>query len=103
MFEAMLENATRVCGAKFGTLWLRDGEGLRAAALHGAPATWVDRIAQKPVFRPGPRAPIARVLEHRRAVQVADLRAERAYAEGDPIVVQTATSPASARCLECRC
>ena len=90
VFEAMLENATRVCGAKFGTLWLRDGEGLRAAALHGAPATWVDRIAQKPVFRPGPRAPIARVLEHRRAVQVADLRAERAYAEGDPIVVQTA-------------
>ena len=90
VFEAMLENATRICGAKFGTLWLRDGDGLRAAALHGAPATWVDRIAQKPVFRPGPRAPIARVLEHRRAVQVADLRAERAYVEGDPIVVQTA-------------
>jgi GAF domain-containing protein len=90
VFQTMLENATRVCGAKFGTLWLRDGEGLRAAALHGAPATWVDWIAQKPVFRPGPRAPIARVLEHRRAVQVADLRAERAYAEGDPIVVQTA-------------
>ena len=37
VFEAMLENATRVCGAKFGTLWLRDGEGLRAAELHGAP------------------------------------------------------------------
>ena len=90
VFQTMLENATRVCGAKFGTLWLRDGEGLRAAAVHGAPATWVDWIAQKPVFRPGPRAPIARVLEHRRAVQVADLRAERAYAEGDPIVVQTA-------------
>ena len=90
VFEAMLANATRICGAKFGTLWLRDGDGLRAAALHGAPPAWADQIAQKPVFRPGPHAPIARVLEHRQAVQVADLRAERAYAERDPIVVKTA-------------
>src|SRR5262249_22928273 len=90
VFKAILENATRICGAKFGTLWLRDTDGLRAAALHGAPPAWADQIAQKPVFRPGPHAPIARVLEHRQAVQVADLRAERAYAEGDPIVVHTA-------------
>jgi GAF domain-containing protein len=90
VFKAILENATRICGAKFGTLWLRDGDGLRAAALHGAPPAWADQIAQKPVFRPGPHAPIARVLKHRQAVQVADLRAERAYAEGDPIVVHTA-------------
>ena len=26
VFEAMLANATRLCGAKFGTLYLCDGE-----------------------------------------------------------------------------
>ena len=90
VFKAVLENATRICGAKFGTLWLCDGLGLRAAALHGAPAAWADRIAQTPRFRPGPHAPITQVLERRQAIQVADLRAERAYIESDPIVVHTA-------------
>ncbi len=90
VFKTILENATGICGAKFGTLWLRDGDGVRAAALYGAPPAWADQIAQKPVFRPSPHAPIARALEHRQTVQVADLRAERAYAEGDPIVVHTA-------------
>ena len=90
VFKAVLENATRICGAKFGTLWLCDGLGLRAAALHGAPAAWADRIAQTPRFRPGPHAPITQVLERRQAIQIADLRAERAYIESDPIVVHTA-------------
>ena len=47
VFQTMLENATRICGAAFGTLWLRDGDGLRAAALHGAPPAWADQISQK--------------------------------------------------------
>src|SRR5262249_40427480 len=38
VFDAMLRNAVRICGAKFGNLWLREGDALRAVALHGAPA-----------------------------------------------------------------
>src|SRR6516162_4977419 len=37
VFPTILENATRICGAKFGTLYLRDGDSFRAAAFHNAP------------------------------------------------------------------
>src|SRR5262249_46261098 len=37
VFDAMLANATRLCEAKFGTLYLRDGDGFHAASLHNAP------------------------------------------------------------------
>ena len=29
VFQAMLEKATRICGARFGTLWLCEEDGLR--------------------------------------------------------------------------
>ena len=34
-FSAMLANATRICEAKFGMLYLRDGDAFRAVAVHG--------------------------------------------------------------------
>ena len=37
VFQAILENATRICEAKFGNLWLLERDGFRLAALHGAP------------------------------------------------------------------
>ena len=38
IFDAMLENAVKLCDAKFGTLYLRERDGLRAVALHGVPS-----------------------------------------------------------------
>ena len=38
VFDAMLANATRICGAKFGTLWLIEGDRSLAAATHDAAA-----------------------------------------------------------------
>ena len=61
VFDAMLENATRICEAKFGTLWLREGEGMRAAALHGAPPAWAERFGS--LYRPGLNAPMRRILD----------------------------------------
>src|SRR5262249_45028161 len=37
VFQAMLASATRICEAKFGTLWLCEGDAFRAVALHNAP------------------------------------------------------------------
>ena len=36
VFEAMLENAVRICGANFGNLWLREGDAFRIGAMYGA-------------------------------------------------------------------
>src|SRR5262249_12954506 len=37
VFESMLENATRICGASFGSMLLREGDLLRRVAVHNAP------------------------------------------------------------------
>jgi GAF domain-containing protein len=87
VFQSMLGNATRICDAKFGTMWIREADGMRAAALHGAPPAWSDKFGS--VYRPGPDAPLRRVLDNHETVHVPDLRAMAAYSGGDPVVVDT--------------
>ena len=40
VFATMLENAVRICAAKFGTLYLKEGDGFRAAVTHNAPPAY---------------------------------------------------------------
>jgi hypothetical protein len=47
VFETILANATRLCEATYGTLWLCEGDTLHAAALHGAsglPDAWLAEL-----------------------------------------------------------
>jgi two-component system, NtrC family, sensor kinase len=46
VFQSMLENATRICEAKFGTLYLRDADAYRAVAIHNAPPAYECRGTQ---------------------------------------------------------
>src|SRR5262245_29394579 len=51
VFETALANATKLCEASYGAMWLREGEGFRTAALHGAlPAAYVDQLQSGAVF-----------------------------------------------------
>ena len=78
VFEAMLENAVRICGAKFGNLWLREGDGFRAAAMHNAPAALAEERRRAPVIYPtSPRHVLRRVAKTRKTVQVPDLLADK--------------------------
>ena len=86
VFEAILENATRICEAKFGTLWLAEGDGLRAVALYNAPPAFAD-VRRETLVRPNPKTAVGRVLISKQPIQVADLAADAAYAEGDPLRV----------------
>ena len=54
VFKAMLENATRVCASKFGTMYLREGDAFRTVAMYGAPPAYEEARMREPVFRPGP-------------------------------------------------
>jgi transcriptional regulator with GAF, ATPase, and Fis domain len=56
VFQAMLENATRLCEASYGAMWLCEGDGLRTAALHGAlQAPYLEQWRAGTVIRPPPR------------------------------------------------
>jgi class 3 adenylate cyclase/putative methionine-R-sulfoxide reductase with GAF domain len=73
VFEAMLANATRLCGAKFGVLYRSEGDAFRAVALHGAPLAFVEERRRNPVFRPHPGLALGRAVATKRAVQIADV------------------------------
>ena len=73
VFNAMLENATRICGAKFGTLFLREGDVFRIVSMHGAPKTYVEERQRDPIIRPAPATALERALATKRPVQIADI------------------------------
>jgi len=86
VFQAMLENAMRICEATFGNLLLADGESLRSAVRHNYPAEYLDMYKAGPL-RPGPHTGLGRLMATKRVVHIADLKADQAYAEGDPLRV----------------
>jgi class 3 adenylate cyclase/DNA-binding FrmR family transcriptional regulator len=81
VFEAMLENAVRICGATFGNLWLREGDGFRVGATRGAPTAYVDYLRSQDVFHPDPRVGLGQVLRTKEAFQVADVAAAPTHGE----------------------
>jgi two-component system, NtrC family, sensor kinase len=84
VFEAMLENATRICEAKFGNLLLYEGDAFRVAAMHGAPQAWDELRRREPVIRLTPKNPLGRVAATRQLQHIADFRMEEGYLEGEP-------------------
>jgi GAF domain-containing protein/DNA-binding response OmpR family regulator len=88
VFDAMLVNATRLCEAKFGNLFLCEGEDFRLVALHGAPAAWAEWWRRQPVIRPGPGTGLGRIAKTKKVVHIADLTKEQAYFDRDPLFVR---------------
>jgi hypothetical protein len=50
----MLANATRICQAKFGVLWVAEDDGFRSVATHGLPPAHVEERRREPLIRPHP-------------------------------------------------
>jgi GAF domain-containing protein len=87
VFGSILANATRLCEAKFATLWLCERGGFRSVALHNAPPAFAHQQAREPVIHPGFATALGRVATTKQVAQIADVKADRAYREGDPVAV----------------
>ncbi len=80
VFQAMLENAVRICGAKFGNVYRWDGDALRLAGTHNTPPALAELRRQSP-FRPSPKTPLGRVIATNAVVHVVDATTEPTYIE----------------------
>ncbi len=86
VFQSLLENATRVCGAKFGSMLILEGDIVRQVAHYNVPPAYADMFGAR-TFRPHPKGGAGQVIRTKQVAHIADLRTSPAYLEGDPIIV----------------
>ncbi len=87
VFQAMLENATRICEAKFGTLQLRENGAFRVAAMHNPPPAYAEARRRNPLIVPSAQNALGRVIATKRPVHIADYTQEPAYRLRDPLAL----------------
>src|SRR5262249_27165553 len=76
VFESMLENATRICGASFGSMLLREGDRLRRVAVHNAPPRFAEFHEKTPVVDYRMTNVLTRIWTTKKAIHIADLQVE---------------------------
>jgi two-component system, NtrC family, sensor kinase len=86
VFRKMLENATRVCGANFGTMVLYEGDLVRRAALYNVPPEFA-ALQKTQTWRPHPESGLSKIARTKQVTHVDDLRTQGPYLQGDPMVV----------------
>jgi GAF domain-containing protein len=84
VFDAILENATRLCDAHMGHLRLYDGENVQTVAQRGVSAEFARFLIERGPFRPAPSGVYARMNAERRPIQIADRRDSPNYRDGHP-------------------
>src|SRR5262249_26677558 len=88
VFEAILENATRICAGRLANLFLysKHEHAFRLAAQRNAPAAYAERWAKNPVLKIGenPRNPLDRLAKTKRLVAIPDLMVEPGYSNREP-------------------
>src|SRR5262249_26730093 len=87
VFETMLENATRLCAAKFGNLYLCEGDAFRTIAMHNVPPAFAEARKREPVFRPGPGGMLYRVARSKTPVHIPDVFEDEGYIARQPMFV----------------
>jgi signal transduction histidine kinase/HAMP domain-containing protein len=75
VFKTMLENATRICEAAFGSMLLREGARFRRVAIHNAPSAFAE-FSKKEPFVPDTGQDFNRLLATKQVFQIADAAAD---------------------------
>ena len=73
VFKEMLEKATQICGASFGTLLLFEGNAFRRVAAHNAPHEYVQFADREPFIRLDRARSLDRLTKTKKPVQIADM------------------------------
>jgi signal transduction histidine kinase len=98
VFRKMLENATRICDAKFGMMWLAEGSAARCVALHNVPEAFAELRRREPVIHPRPENLMGQLMIHKQVIQIEDAKADKAYIEGN-LIRRANTDLAGARTI----
>ena len=88
VFKSMLNNALRICEAKFGQLLLFDGRGFLAAELHNTPAAYAELFKRGPLV-PGPNTGLGRLIASKKVIHIPDVMSGNLYAEREPLRIAT--------------
>ena len=98
VFSAILENATRICEAKFGVLFRFNNDVFDAVAMLGVPPAFAE-LLQGGSLITGPTSGLGRLVATQQVVHILDAKAEHeVWVERDPYFV-TATELSGARTL----
>jgi two-component system, NtrC family, sensor kinase len=73
IFQAMLENATRLCEASFGNMLLYEAGLLRRVVLHNTPLKYKEYNEKQPLLNPEKVPSLGQLVRTKRPVQVADM------------------------------
>jgi signal transduction histidine kinase/CheY-like chemotaxis protein len=86
VFETILANATRICEAEFGTMFLYEAGAFRVVAQKDAPRAYIERWSSEPVLvvADHPSVPLARLAKTREVQHIPNVALEQAYIERDP-------------------
>ena len=88
VFQSMLENATRICGAQFGLMNLYEDGSFHTVGFHNVPPEFAAARAQS--FRPHPVTALAQMVQTKKFAHIDDLRSSPPYLLGDPATLQLA-------------
>jgi two-component system, NtrC family, sensor kinase len=86
VFAAMLKNAARICEARYGVLYLYDGQHFSLATHIGAGSKLVELMKRGPIT-PHPSTILGRIARSKEAIEIEDARKELGYLERHPVWV----------------
>ena len=86
----MLGNAVRTFGAKFGIMYLSEGDGFRTVAMHDVPRPFAKKRQREPFFRPSAGSPMDRVVRTGQVAHISDITTVQGYVEGGRPLVDLA-------------
>src|SRR5262249_4352263 len=85
VFQAILAHATRLCEADYGAMWLKEADRFLNVAFQGdLAASYIEMWRSATIGR---AAPMGRVAESRKPLQIADLREDQSYLDGHPLTL----------------